>query len=1709
MEQIPVSEYEITAELYSSGSFRIVKATGKADGRNYCLKTTHSEYPDLAEIELLKNEFRIGQRHSGSLLRIHQKFEDGRRMFLVTDEADGIPLADYRKGRSLKDLLEVAWSISTIFTDLEANRIVLRDVRPDHFLVDPQQRRTVLVDWGQAFFLDEKEHSEISEAVRADSLPYISPELTGRTTWVVDHRSDLYSLGVCLYWLFTGELPFSSTDPLELVYFHVARKPIPPHKHQAEIPLPLSDLIMKLLEKSPSERYASANGLHHDLKFILQNLEDEEALTAFTVGRNELSGQLRPPETVIGRDGELELLRDQYRRAQFGEARFVLLTGPQGIGKSFLSAAFRGELTHKEALLISGNFLKLNRDFSSSALVDGLRGQLRRFLSLDNQTLRYWKDRIQKEASSSLSALLSLIPELEHLLIKVEEVPELEPNEEQNRIYFAFRSLIRVLADVQHPVVVCLDDLQWADFTTLKLIQELAADPELRHFYLIGVLRDKDIVNPAFVTEIIESISAAENCLRLELQELGVSDIGKWLSETLGPAEDHSDLASLVSRRTKGIPFFVNQFLWFTQAKGLLNFIPEEGLWKYDLRGAQNLQVSETIAEIVKSRAVLLPPKLKQVLSVASLLGYRFSSKLLVSLLHMDPGEAALALQQAGDSGIIMPESRSGQGDRLPKDSFDFPEDHRFIHNSLQSFFYHELPSRERDNLHYQVGEFLHHQNPTAKEEEAYPILNHLNLGWELVDQQEEQIRLARQNLACGLKARQSNAYEQAIFYFHSGINFLKAAGIEEDIHDAGFELLFNLGECQYLIGEYKESEKSLRELLDRWKSNTHQLKGVKAICRLFITLGRHEECLAAGYKVLENLQVVRKLPVSKTAINLALVRGVMKLRFSLSAKKLSTLHTLQHSEDPELLAVLSLYRELLVSSLSVNPSLFGLIVVRQVQLVLKKGLTPYAPAAFMSYAIMNAVALKNFKAARSLGQLAISLSTEMKLEASVWESRFAWQHFLLHLKESVRDHLEGYTEISRKLTESGVPVYSGYMVNSRVWAKACLGVPLDEVRQEAAGYIRNFRIRGEEELLDMMMPRLIFCEVLQGKLNKPWVMHTSNYDFNEKFEALRSRGSYSVLGGMVLAKIQLCWLFRRFREGMEMIERGEAFIRNMEGIYFTSDYYLYATLIISGYYEEEGQKAPRSVLKKVRRWQGQLKKLKEAAPENYASHFALLKAEIEHLRGFSRKARQAYLEAAELAQQYKYSVNYAVANEQLFRILERSGKGDEGVENLLNARQGYRIWGAMAKVEHLENLYGIYFPGSETAGEQANTKTEGLAYKQSGQNLDLNSILKAANALAGETRINALLETLVRILLENATSQRGCFILNDGGFLRIKVIGELKESHFQASHPDSVLSPELVPVSVLNYVTRTREAVILNEGIREKYPSDSYLQTNEPRSILCQPVLKQGKLLGIIYLENRLVPNSFTPVRVELLSLLSGQIGISIENAILIENLEQKVQERTQELEKEKKKSDDLLLNILPERTANELKETGKTQAKKYDSVCILFSDIVAFTQHAEEATPGQLVEYLDTYFQECDEIVGKYGLEKIKTIGDAYLCVGGLPEEDADCHVNMIHAAQDMLKALKRLKDKGRVPFEIRIGIHSGSVVAGVVGSKKFAFDIWGDDVNIAARMEAASTPGRINISETTYQIVKNQFTCEFRGEIKAKNKGELPMYFVETDI
>lgn len=1694
-EHLVLPGYTLGKVIFQNDRIKILEATRSLDQQRFAVMTTQPAFSGPEGLAYLRSTYALAKKLDSPVIpNYRESIEAGHKLFLLMDHLDAEPLvqAGSAKLLHLKEKLKLALSVSKLLVELEAKEMVLPDIRPRNILRAPASNSVYFADLGQLAYSGGNAPEKASWMQREGMLQYIAPERTGRTSWAAGPWSDQYSFGITLYELFAGGLPFTSDDPLELLHFHTAGTPPQLASPGLELPQPLNHLIHRLLAKAPTDRYQTASGLEQDLIFILENFGSAEVMRHFRIGAFDVPSQVRLPDKVFGREAEMSKLKSVWELAKEGGMNVVVLTGAKGLGKSAFAKAFGAVVRGEGHVFLEGYFSKNPLEFRESGLVGAIRKLVRRLLSGDSDRLSELKRLLEEGLGRNLGVLAETIPEVEVLLGKVDAPESLDVREEQSRFAFLLRKLLKLLAGPQFPLVIFLDDFEHADAFSESLIREMFVNRGLHHLlFVLSVEGEMDC------DELMEDLEGSTvHAERIDIKPLSLQEVAAFFDTAMGPNAKNRRLAKIAFRRTKGIPSLLNQFLLLLRDQGLLSFELSINAWDYDLDAVEAQPIPENMAELIRSRAETLPDDVVRLLGVAAVLGYHFRSGLLANLLDVDTAELHALLQEALHSGVI-----GGYLDPSLQKEDHLPKDYSFQHTDLHNHFYGLVPDSIRSEYHGRAFSALWSETVDVNSPYAYDILFHLGQSVGQVAEVDEE-RLLQLSLDAGNKAIRERANPRAKRCFNAGLTLLDSG--DSKGNPLGFDLRLSLAKVESFLGNHAAAKATYLHMLQSGVTHLQELRVADDLCQLYISQGQHEDCLETAIRAFERSQLMKPIPRKKGRSRFEVIRNVLKLRRKIRGAE-ERLRWLPKSDNPELGLTLSLFRRVVVSALSVNPNLFALVVLRQVDLTLKYGLSPFAPSAFLSYSIMNLVGFKDYKGALDVGHLSLSLRKKVGKYSEYWESEFAYSHFLMHMEKSLRHHLGHYLEVQKGLVQKGNPLFAGYALNSRIWTMGTLGMNLKEIHDEASRYLEEFRLRKDLEVMDMMRPKTLAIEALQGRLKDPWSLKTGDYDPEAKFKELEERGSKSILGGLILAQLELSWFFRRHEEGLATALRGAEYLPNMEGIYFSSDYYLFTVLHHLGAYLESGKRPggkSRKWIKKVVKRFGKLHSMQE---ENYASPVTMMESAYRFLAGETKVGIKLMLEAIALASRFKFTRNYAMASELCFEMMRKEGlEVEERRQHLLNARQGYLVWGADAKARSLEERYPMVLSRNVAEAE--------LGDLFGNDALELSSILKAANALSKEIRLSGLLETLVGILLENAGAQRAVFLLNEREQLRVEVMGEVEEGGIQYQRPQTAPQPDQLPVSLVKYVARSGEMVRVDAKQPGEWAEDPYLLAAKPPSALCHPIFHQGELIGLAYLENKLVSNTFTPARVEILNLLSGQIGISIANARLYENLEAKVQERTEQIESQKEeielarqKSDQLLLNILPEAVATELKETGRTTARRYEEVTILFSDIVGFTRLAEKLRPEELVRTLDRYFGMCDKVVADLGLEKVKTIGDAYMCAGGISAWNPECHVNVVHAAIAMLRVAEELREEG-MEIEIRIGIHTGPVVAGVVGSTKFAYDIWGDAVNTAARMETAGEPGLINVSQETWGLIKAEFDSEYRGEIEVKGKGALPMYFIK---
>jgi len=1473
MPSIPGHQIERT--LIDGKTMVVYRAVRDEGRRRVLLKTTIAEYPSPLDVQRLKREYETLRGLSFdhhvkpiSLERHHQ------RTVLVLDDPQWPTLAEElaRGPLGVPRFLDLAVLLAGVVAELHRGNIIHRDLRPPNVLVDSTTNRILLTGFGLATHASHLRTSADDGMLPDGTLAYLSPEQTGRTHRTVDQRSDLYSLGVTFYEMLTGTVPFTQTDPARLVHAHVALQPPPP----ADVPAALSQIVVKLLAKDPLDRYQSAHGLKADLERCGALLRTTGTLEAFPLGEQDALDRFHIPSTIYGRTEEASRLLRSFERACAGSSEIILVTGAPGAGKTSLIRQLRARAPERQAYFVEGKFDQMQRSVPYSALCQACRDLIRQILTESEEGVSRWRDRIREEVGPIIQVIVDVVPELAILVGSGVTLPPLPPLEAQNRFNHAWQKFFDVFARETRPLVIFLDDLQWADSASLHLIENRMADTDNRHLLLIGAYRDRDVgaSHPVWITlHLLQE--QGRTLTRIALRPLDKSELSALVSDTLRlEASDVEGLVGLLLAKTHGNPLAAIETLQLLHRRGLFRFNPERQAWAWDLAEIESIELSESIVDLLVDKIGTLAPRTRDALMLAAGIGDTFDVETL-SLVSDRSHEAIIDLSGALEHGLIQFSSElEMQSGRAHGDEHMLSC--RFMHDRVRQAAYGLIDEGERPAIHLRIGHALRSRGG-ALQERLFSVVNHLNLGAGLMDTEQERVHLAQLNLQACRRAKAASAFEVALRFARAGLDLL------DDGHWAS-DYALTLGvhleraECEYLTGHYEIAEALCDELLDWVRTDADRLAIHNLRIMLYTSRSRYEDAVREGIAAAKLLDL--QLPEHPTQVHI--MREFLRAKWHLRGMKPDDLMNLPSMVHERQLATVNLLMNLTAPSFLSSEIFAILISLKLFNISLQHGLSKATPYGYMVYAVVNA-GLGRAAKAREFGEMALELRDKLEHveKGHILPFLFATavNHWTAPASSNVDLLIQGYGAS----LDAGDLLYAEYCLITIVVNAYFKGETLNAVQEHCDRYLDFVsRVRGQvdtaQRQAESIQRQHIRC--LQGLTQTTTSLTDDHFD---EAAFLSETRAPLVLLEYYSKKLQLLFHFDETDRIPDLLVRSSDAIRNVEitGDIRLSDYVFYKALALASLPSTlSRRRALRSARRRLRRWA-------EACPANFRSRHLLVEAEAAH---DDRRAMDLYDRAIAAAEAFDLPHIQALANERAARFYERIGKVKIAKTYLTESRYGYAQWGASAKVAFLNDRFASLLP-DDVAPDESDTSPL--------DRLDLASVAKASLAISEEIVLDRLLDRMSTIVIENAGAEKGYLILKEDGRLVVAAEVAVGATGVRMTESVPVEETDLFPTSVVLYVVRTREAVVLDDASREGiFTGDPYVLQHRPKSILCLPLIHQGRLTGALYLENSLSAGVFTPTRLELLRLLTAQLSISVENARLYRNLEEMVAERTEELQ-------------------------------------------------------------------------------------------------------------------------------------------------------------------------------------------------------------------
>ncbi|APR81086.1 Signal transduction histidine kinase CheA [Minicystis rosea] len=1454
------SEYTATETIRESERFVLRRGYRDSDSHPVLLKCPTSKHPSPDVVRQLERERDIaGIPVPSSVLRpiaLEQK-PDG--MALILENFDGIFL-DQLLGAPMEiDLfLHVAVKMAVALSGLHDRGVVHKDIRPDNILVDVATDCVKITNFGLASVLPQEQRQAPQTRWIEGSLAYMSPEQTGRMDRAVDHRTDLYSLGITFYEMLTGQLPYHATDPLDWVHHHIAGTPVSPDVLAPGVPEVLSAIVLRLISKVAEDRYQTAHGLEHDLAICLAAWEEHGAIEPFPLGRNDVSDRFQIPQKLYGRDREtLALLACFTRVASIGVPELCLISGYSGIGKSTLVRELQRPVIAARGLFLSGKFDQNKRDIPYSTVIQAFTQGIRQILTEPEAAIAARRERLGAALGGSAQLIVDLIPELELVIGKQPPVAALPPAEERNRFFTVFCRFLGAFNDAGRPLVLFLDDLQWADAGSLALIEQIVPHTDTRDLLLVGAYRDNEVDPTHPLSLALATLRASgARVTDIVLSPLTSEDLGQLVADAL-----HSDLervrplATLVEQKTRNNPFFALQFLETLHEQSLLVFDRSARRWCWDLRRIQERGYTDNVVDFMAGKVGRLAPRTRDTVMQAACIGDELDVRTLALLDTRSVDELHVDLQDALRDGLML---RTGNL-------------YRFVHDRVRQAAYLLIPEARRVEMHLDIGRALLAATPRESlEEHIFDVVNQYDAGCELLTDPEEKKSLAALNLIAGRRARASTAFASAIKLLETGIRLLSATSAAPR-GPSSFALHFELAACTYLQGDLDRAASLFEEAFALAETRREKASIRRFEVDLYTSKDELDEAVARGLAGLSLFGI--DVPSHPTWADVQ--REYAHVFELLDDRRIEDLIDLPPMTDPDLSAVQDILAVLFAPALSTDRNLPLLVYCLMVNHSLAHGNGEASALAYAYFGMSLGPAFGQYREGYRFGKLGYDLmerrqssAYSAKIRVIFGDNTLPWAH---HLREAM-----GYLDTAfRTALETGDVTFACYCCNRIVADRLILGHPLPEVFAEAERRLTFTRkahfdastqtIVGIERLVQNLRGRTAHASTLSGP------------GFDEAtHEALMDHYPWAIVRcWYYIMKLAARVLSGDYDDAVAAAARAKELLWSTLAHAQEPEYWYYGALALAGRFDTASPEERPAILAALREHEQRLASWSAACVENFGNKHALCVAELARIEDRPLDAMRAYDDAVRLSRENGYVQNEAIANEAAGRFYLARGFEKIAATYLREAKCGYAQWGADGKVAQLERQYPSFF---EPVPERSPNTIAAHA-----DQLDLLAVLQASQAISREIVLTRLMETLVHTIMAQAGAQRGYLLLASGSELHLEA-----EAYAGPTGTQVVLSPppravSAVPESIISYVRRSREAVVLDDASRPNlFSTDPSIASRRPRSLLCLPILRQAELVGILYLENNLISGAFTRERLTVVELLASQAAISLQNATL-----------------------------------------------------------------------------------------------------------------------------------------------------------------------------------------------------------------------------------
>jgi len=1690
--------YDNPKEIFSNLDTHVYRARSGTSGESVIIKIKRNgAFPDN-ERNVIVNEAHIyGKLDHPNCPRLIEYREERDFCAVITSDTGGKSLDYIIKENSLDILTRVRLSIeiSKSLEHIHSRGILHRDINPSNIVIDANATYAQIIDFGLAQELGETDEDQTENASMLSfhgTLKYMSPEQTGRVGKTIDRRSDLYSLGMTLYEFLTGVLPFKTKSDLETIHAHTTVTPKALNERSSDIPVALSSIVLKLVSKSAEQRYQSATGLRLDLEHCMAAMARNHSCEPFSPGQHDVSEEWRFPDKLYGRESEVVQLVEALEASR-DRPLFCRVSGSPGVGKTAVCDAFLSRAQAEDATVASGKFEQFKGEVPYTAFRSIIRKLLHELLRLDSVELEKWKARLEFLTGNNSNLLIDFIPDFRMLVDVDSQTPlTLDSEASTNRFNALVCGFLKLFCTGPDVLVLFLDDIHWIDPASARLLRMFFNDPELSNLMVIGAYRDNDLGDDSLVNQmVLQFEDAGVESLEINIGELTIPHISALLQDTfylpdtiLGP------LSEAVVTRTNGNPYFSKEIIGSLCNSRVIFFDPEARHWDYDPIRMSEVGVADNVAELITARIADLPEDTLVTVNTAACIGGEFVDSILSLTLGKDVENIRNSIQPAIDGGVLaIVEAFETQQTPITSGKESQRETrYRFTHDLVQQVFLDSLDETQRMQTHLAIARILRGIDTQLTSFRVFETCNQYNQALDIIDDRDEIRQIVELNLQAAIEARFGGARAAASHYIQSAVDLLSALEVRRPDSFA-FQVFFEAAQIFHLLGNFETSE-SYSELAVEHAGTVYEEASVRNLDVIRHTLGGdYREAVELGLSVLESLgvSILEQPPLEALEAEMAQVPEPS------SVTDPGFIESLAAMQDEGLKIAMKIMANLFPPTHFVDQALNGWLAARMTNLTLKHGFSPESAKGLVNYGSLLALRGK-FEEGYEFGRVAVELLEEFNLPQLKPRVYYAFLGDLMHWKQPLVDAREMTDDAYIACIEFGETAYAGYLLSfARCMNETFLGESLEgfhkKVRESISYTRKSKNLHAEGVALAAHMGISNMLGETQGAQNFDTGMVTET----EFIRACEARDDYAAIAFFRLLQAQNFYFLKDIKNAHSAIRSAiklESYLTTGMPLVMVK---FYQAMILLDELNDSTSKSNRSrTTTRVSKILDQLTAWAEICPENFLHLQLIVEGKLLALEGRHIEAIGALVQAAFNAEKEKFNQFSALANELLARLWMTLDNESYFRIHIAKAYDACFLWDANLKLKSMREEFA--FLSKPTVRQASRERSQSTRTRKSSsskqEELDLSAIASLSQSISEETNFDELLKKMAKIISEVSGADKYALLINTSRTRNLDLKSYLSENMEKHGYElVGEVASELYPAGVINYVSRSQETLRSSGDDIRLYSNDDYFRTNNPRAIMCIPILMQGRVLGVVYLENQELDGIFTPERTETINIICTQAGVSLHNAMLFSSLEKQVEQKTRELSELNEDLGNRVASqiaeieqlhgferfVSPPVAKMLMTEEGRERLKSHrKEIGILFCDLRGFTAYSDAIEPEEATDTLNRYHAIVGKLVNEFEATIDHRAGDGLMMFINDPFDVPDPVTRLIEMAIRLRTEVMVLTDSIKHQGEkigFGIGIAFGYSTIGMVGYEgRFDYAASGTYVNLASRLCDEAGDGEI---------------------------------------